>query len=852
VPTLEEVHLGLGSGEATFDYWPDLVEDLADYAHLIFYKLGKPIGAVVILGRTPSSEGIVVSGYGLGFWQGVDKDGPIGFDREYLAGNNKLSNGGFELLDVLGDPLLWKFSEQTKWALTTSPSLVRSGARAVRVAGDLGKDDVLISTEDRDAKGGDVFAGAMWGRRAGGALVGKMRERLLFSGRFDPTNILPQPDDGAWTDLAIDGVTTNADIVGNAVKIGPIARPQVVPNPSFEDGFIGWTVIGGAGASIAPGEGYGGGNALQIQDYGGGTSLVSDYDPGTPGDQVPPVRVGDKWQFEIDMWADGADGHCEYRVFPGFSAPIAVLAFESDSRGYKHEQKLVEVTAEMAPTGTETLTVTLTQYLSTTGRFLIDNVTATRVGGNLAEEVSDPFPVTPERSYKVLANVTSDVGVVGAAWLRVRFSRDGAADVVVDLPTQQPTNGEKHLIAQSVTPPSGYDSCVVSGVGRDVFGGSFLFENLSVSLDDTSTFVVDVVSPLDTAGVYARTAGTATAPAGTEKVHLELVAEQGATGWAIDDVDFHRVGPIASPESIVDDCFRDPDTGEYLVLPGTIHGLGALAWDMHIRNSTDREVFTTLLRGGLLDQPREWRHNANNTVDVGLADELFAVRDLTFVEEDLLLLDPPQLHLSVEDRIQRLLVYGAAKQARRAGLPDVVISGEATNDPGDAVDWLGNPVNRTRVIEDSAIDYQGYADARAREEADLNAHPIQTVTVGISDPAAWDEVHIGDWVSVYKPEALIEDRTNPQTHRRTGRRIFPKLVRVLTCKRTMARGDGYEVKVRKLDGTIVDVSRYVRWDAKTKLTLELGERRADFANDPMGPAAGLQFLKHRVSGASAV
>jgi hypothetical protein len=62
MPTLEEVHLGWGSGECTFNYDPELLAELTDFRHLVFYRAGKPFGTFVILSKTPSAEGITVSG----------------------------------------------------------------------------------------------------------------------------------------------------------------------------------------------------------------------------------------------------------------------------------------------------------------------------------------------------------------------------------------------------------------------------------------------------------------------------------------------------------------------------------------------------------------------------------------------------------------------------------------------------------------------------------------------------------------------------------------------------------------------------------------------------------------------
>lgn len=837
MPTLDEVLLGLGSGAVTFDYYPDLADDLADYRHLIFYRHGRPFGAVVILDRTPSREGIIVSGLGLGWWLSVDNEGSIIESREFIAGNDQLDNGGFELLDALAFPLWWTVKEGSAWSPYTAD--VHAGARAIRTTADVGKDDVLTSSQPRELAAGALVRASCWAKRPTGA-IGRLRLRTVYEGRFDPPNLLAGV---TWADVS--DFPGDADVVGSTLVGGPCTRPQVITNPSFEAGFTGWDVISGSGVSIASGEGYGGGDALQIQDYAGGTSLENDYDPGTPGDQVFPVRAGEKWQFEVDMWADGADGHCEYRVFPGVSAPIAVLAFESDSGGYKHEQKLVEITSEMAPTGTEALILTLTQYLSTTGRFLIDNVTATRVAGNTAVIEGDPVAVTPEKAYRVLVPVTADAGcTAGDVRVKVLLQGAGRSEQTVVSGTIDYQQKARTLLSFDFTPPSGYDTATVSLVWTDVLGGPIVAnERPTLELTDTTTAVVDaVIGPA--AGGWTEVTADSTAPAGTEKVHLEVVAEANGDGWIVDDVNWHRREPIDAPAAVLDEFLRDPDTGEYLVEPGVIHALGALGWDWLLTNEPARNAVLELLTGGRLAPTRELRHNPNNTIDVGLPDELFEVRPITFTEPDLLLLSPFEVKLAVEDRLTREKLIGAKLQ-RPAPLPDAVITGSYETTIDGALDWFGRPVRRTKVVSDPGVTFQAHAAARAQDDVEASAAGADSITVDIAEWGAWGELNVGDWCGAYKPEALWQDPDNPQTDTRTGRRIFPRLSRVLDRKLTMARGDGFAVKVRRADGTELDVSDFVRWADKTTARLTLGDERIDLTNDPQGPAAGVRYVRDR-------
>lgn len=868
MPTLEEVHLGLGSGEVTFDYDPELLAELLPYRHLIFYKDAKRLGATVILARTPSRQGITISGYGLGFWLSVDNDGAVIDRREYIAGNDQLSNGGFETLDALGFPELWSISEGSTWAADETDT--HAGTRAMRVTGDLGKDDVLVSTQPRDLSPGALVRASAWFERLSGA-IGRCRLRAVFEGRFDPTDLLPGL--GAWVDASDTPGDTAVD--GSTIRIGPTTQPQYLLNPGFETGDLsGWT----GNTGVDPGDGLDKwladtSAAGPVYPHSGTYMAVSFVvvPPGTDetiryldNDATVHCTAGEKYVLDgYIIEAANTLGEATIYLAPSVEMGTTTWIGAPSVHGTnwytagpvagQWKQCHLEYTV---PDGIVELNVLLFDTIADdgTGLFLgefgFDDITLTRVAGNIARRRCETdIPVTPERTYKLLAPFhAEDSCTQGTAKFRVVLGGTGRDDQVVESGTVDYQAKGRTLLSMDITPPSGYDRIRrIDIVGTDVIGGTFVVEEKPVLVDqDTSTKVVDVKTPAAVAA-WTQYALNATAPAGTQKLHLEVVAEAAATGFVVDDVEWHRREAITPSATIVDQLLRDPDTGDYLVGPGTIHSLPASGWDWLLINQPQRTALLQFLRGGRLSPLLEFRHNADNTLDVGTAEQLFMVRDsFVFVEPDLLLLDFPEVASTVEDRLTRVKLIGAALQ-RRAPLPDAVITGLAETTIPDAYDWFGNPVRRTRIVVDSAVDYQAFADGRAQDELDHSSDSSEVVTLGISDWSAWGTFAVGDWLNAYKPEALLEDRSNPMNYK--GRRIFPARKRALSRKLTMARGDGFAVKVRRPDGTEIDVSRFVRWADKTSATLELGEQRQDFANDPQGPAAGQQYLRARAAAA---
>lgn len=844
--TYDEVLMGLGSGEISFDYYPDLATDLAKYNHLVLFRNGRPFGAVVILDRTPSSDGIIVAGLGLGWWLSVDNEGSIIEDAEFIAGNGQLSNGSFELLDGLGFPILWKADDVTGWVSTMTG--VQSGARAMKVTGGLGKDDVLASTEPRPIRAGDLVEARANGIRLAGS-EDRLRFRTVYEGRFAPPDLLESFDfDTDWfNDSEFPGDLTVID--ADSVILGECTQPQIVVNPSFETGDLtGWEVAAGAGFAVLPG-GTDGASCLSCIDLTGATNALVNYLPGHT--QYPAVK-GNRFRFEADGWAAaGTDGNFDVRMFAGASAPVSVIGGNGGSLGgaWQHKETEADVQADGA------LVVSVNVWGMSAGQYLFDRLLATRIKGNTVKFRCPTFAVTPGRSYHLFAPIEG-------SWPESGPTRNGTVHLLVklhsstgraDLPdvllastaVDVSQSANRFIVDHRFTPDSGYDVCEITIIGTDLYGGNVIAHRPMLNPEDTTTMVFDYVVGPDVADWTTFVKDT-TAPAGAEKIYLQLIGEnlKEDSEWHVDNVTWKRREATTDIPTIIDFLLRDTDTGEYLVTPGTIHPTGLPAWDWLLTNEPARDALIELLRGGRITPAQEFRHNPDNTIDIGTAEELFEVRPITFIDEDLLLLSAFDVKESVEDQLTREKLFGARLQ-RPPPLPDAVVTSTyETTIPG-AVDWYGNPVRRTKIVEDDAVTFQEQADARTQSDVEASIAAADSLTVDISEWAAWGDLNVGDWCEAYKREALWEDRTNPKIDRRTGRTVFPRPSRVLGRTLTMADGDGFAVKVRLADGTMKDVSRFVRWADKTSARLELGDELVDLVNDPQGPAAGIRYARER-------
>lgn len=846
--TLVDALMGEGELELDLDYDGDLVAALKHYRTLHVYQGEDPIGpGFILLWRTPARGGLRIGGRALDWRLGQDGDGAIVLDREYLACTNKLSNPGFEL-----EALYWARREGTNWRIRSVAAEPYAGSWAAAVIADGDKDDVLATDEGGwEAREGNQFTATLRARRVSGS-VGHLRLRIVFEGRFDPAQLLTNgsfatADD--WTNTS--AVGGDAAIESGHLRIGPTTKLQRIQNPSFEDGLNFWQEDTGdwfaTDIAVTPVDGD-----FVVGTAAGGPAqktLQVDRNPGV--NQSYSVTPGER--YLLDGWIrpnPGADGVAYIYTYVGdetFPLNASWIYLEtvdnaggggSDWRWCHKEFDIPETKIALVP---------MCEVLDHTAGndWYFDRVQLTRLKGNKAGYQHDSFAVTPERTYRVLARVTPDEEIFeGTLRASVLLTATGRDPIVMESPALERGDATRQLLAWDFTPPSGYGTAALSFVGLDVFGGSFIIDNASVTDADGSTVVFDELVGPTKASWEPVVSLTATAPEGTEAVRLEVVAEADASGWRIDDASLARVGTPAVSGDVIRSLLLDPDTGDALMNEGEIHGTDTLLFDKHFIRQDLRSMFKDVSRGGVVSPVREWRVNPDNSLDWGTAEQLFTDRtELVFAPGDLELLEEPTVEQNVEDRVTDVIVVGAERQL--ANGRRVTIIGSASNEPGpDDVDWYGNPVRRKRVVEDSTVDHKAYADALARWHLDQSTALGEVVQLKLADWRAVGPFGVGDWIYPWLPEAELEDLDNPVEHQ--GRTTYPKRVRALVRVWRMGAGS-FRVEARAPDGSTLDISRAVRWENETTAEVTVGEVVPEFLVDPQGGAAGNQFLRWRAS-----
>ena len=799
--------------------------------HVLIYQDESHVATRVVLQTTANAEGIVIGGPGPEWHLGTDDIGPLIEAREYVAGTNKMSN-------PIGDPIMgtlyWYFAEGSGWALDGGAPGSRT--RLLRMLGVPIGDDVARSTEPWSVKPGQVYETGFSCRRPTGAGVGRLRLRAVYTGQFQHPDVLEGDgqfeDPVPWTDIS--EASDDAEVVRysthstaglGAARIGPTTHRSVLVNGSFEDGFTNWAPFG---AWVIDPTLHFDGVQCAVTDTTDADKLLFYTEP-------LPVTPGEKWRLEARIRPeDGTDGVCTLSLIAHNPTDDTrnIVTYGPELRGTGGASpgwvfRALDLAIDPEYTSLE-LGILIEDH--TTGFWAIDDVRLDRVEGNTCALMGEPHPIAPGRTYDVRYNVESDAAVVtGSLTAVVHLTGPGRPEVRVPSSSVGPTSGEVQGVQMSLDVPSGYDTVTVEIQGRDIEGGSFWLDELTIADADSSTRVHDAVRAGTGLG-WSDFVLETTAPQGAETIHVEGIAEAGGDGWEMSAFFIARTNEHNwTSAEVVADLLRHPDTGASLLAEGTIVGPETIIYDWTLERITSRTALRHLSRAGVADPVREWRVNpATLALDWDTAEGLYVDRTEIVLEESdqVFVLSPPQSSSDLTDTVQRVIVVGE----RVTGVADV-----GTDGPRD---WFGHPVLRTTVIDDSSVDQAAYASSLAAYELGRSQSPRQTVRLRVGDWRALGTFGVGDWVYVFAPDDGLVDPANE----RRGRNglIYPAKVRVVSMSR--AFGDG-KVVLRRSDGTTVDISRWVQWDGETAGEIEVGDPAADFVADPQAGAVSRQFAR---------
>lgn len=884
--------MALGTFSIDFDWDPELFAELIDGRGVLIFWGEQLIYGGIKLGDNPSQDGITITGVAPEWLLGSDTVGPTLEDKVYVAGNNKLANPAFvylgseETKDIhTGDPTTrvtadaWKLPDPTGWVIAsgsaTSTTALTDGLDldpSVTLPG-----DILTSDEKFETFGGDLWRAQVTAERLSGS-IGHLRIHLVYDGHFTHPNLLDDPLDWTLSELT----SGDGSISSDHFTVGPITQPQGIDNPSFEQGVdadgqpLGWAgTTGNHGwsvdaASLINGPAHSGSYFARctggIAGDPGIMYLVANMAfPAAPkpgeryrldgyarvGPEVVPfgpTTNGDSGEAKLGLAITRAS------VTPldwaTSSPPIKVDGTglgDSPMEGGWHYTKVdldipdgtIGLLARMAVSytaGPDGLFMGVRQF---------DDVRLTRIAGNTVTFTAPPIAVVGEESYTLKALVTAAAGVTdGTVGFSLLFKGPGRPDQTIDGASIDNSATAATLLESPFLVPDGYNSVTVSLVGTDILGGAFTVGIPTMTLTDNKRFVADL-------GIISGALGSpfldSTAPAGSEHVHLELIAEDKGAGWKAHSASLARREPPWTSGAVARDLLNDPLTGNPLVTAGNIVGSEIITFDWHVRNLTRRAQLQHLSRSGLAEPEREWHIYVTPAgipvMDWGTPPAIFTDhRDLNFRENDLKVIGLPVMEHSAETRVTRVKVVGADRQ--RPDGPPVQITGVATNPNTDFLDWFGQPLNRTETVTEPSADHIDYAASLAAYRASLAARPIENIRMAISDWKAWGPFNVGDWVYVNKPDARIEDPSNPMLV--DGQTIWPKKLRVIS--RTWHLGADFRIEIHRpgLPNYVVP-DELVRWDPDTTAELELGNPLPEFQSQSDGDAAYNQLVRFRAS-----
>lgn len=854
-----------GSWSVDHNWSPALYDELVDAngdprkLHALFYvddgSGGWTLTDIMLMQTVEANKnkGITIGGTGLAWWLGSRDKGPLIIKREYISGNNKLSNGDFELDEDGYNFVAWKIGELSNWVPSTFPS--HSGAGAAMVLGDSTNNDALVSDETFDVTPGQQYRSNVW--LYGGSGAGRMRIRVVFDGKFSPQNVLTNggfESATGWTETST--VANNAQVIlGDPVfahtgsghlrmyttKFAPVV------NGGFETGTLaGWVEEAGTWP-ISPDQHYTG--SYSISTAGGGPTKKFAHPSNAPYAVVP----GQRWRVQGAIKAvppgDGpiTDGRFRLivRLYNQTGTEVGTI-IAGDVGGPDVPDWVIKQEDFEIPEGVFGITPKVMAEGHTVGSWYADGVEVVRLQGNRCSmNHTDFFYVTAERGYRLRAFVRSDgETMTGKVWARFAFW-DAAGTPINTIVEGSPQSVSQDWVRYEyvVVPPSGVAFMTLIWFGEDIFGGAFHVDDCEIIDTDDETMVFDALSAAFSLG-WTQITQDVTVPNGAVKMHTEVVAEAHAGGWHVDDVVLSRLAPHSTHADVIRDLLLDPDTHlPMTVIAGSITGPGDISFDWTIQRRITRDALEHFCR--VIASPQmEWRINSpTRTLDAGppisvFTDHLPTGSDpLVFLEDDISVTEMPGVVLSSADQVEKVLVVGADRTTTSG--QTTTVTGVATVATGQ-VDWNGRSPNRTGMVEDSTVDHQGYATALAAQDASRNANPAKTVTVALSG-ADNRGAPPGDWVYAYKPSAGLESPLYPVPI--DGRDVFPAQKRVLNRKRTLAQG---RIDLRRLDGSTFTLTGVI-WDKDAATTLELTDIIPVFESDPQGGRVARQFLNFRAS-----
>jgi len=565
-----------------------------------------------------------------------------------------------------------------------------------------------------------------------------------------------------------------------------------------------------------------------------------------------PADGGAVW-WQVEFNAPNSDGSandfCEDNA-PTIRPGETTTFVESRHQGPTDDQWVLLQATVTAPDNATLAVFRIQADLDAAGGgFAVDDANLILHDTAWAIVTSEAFTVQPGRTYRYAASIRKDASAVGGQVRLLVVLNDPTGlnpERYVGSPVIDDT-GELWVEERlDVEIPDGYTTTRLELQSRNVERGYWWIGRSSVQLTDTS-----LAEDTDLTLVWPATSGAGTVtrsrvvtiPDGAEQLHVEWVAEPGAGGWQVTDTSLIRTDqPPVAAAAVVAELLTHPTTSLPLLDTGTIHDADLLS-DWRVRNLTCLEALTTLSSRGLVQPARELRIHPDGTVDWGLAEELYTDRTrLLLTAEDVQVLDI-QVDDDARDGVTGIDVIGAERPIPGGrprlitGHADVVL---------DGVDWQGNPLERSLLVQDSGIEHVGYADGWAAYLAERQT-PREQVTLRLADWRVVGRFDVGDWIYLEAKALDLDDESYMQP--RDGATIAPRRLRVLERTWTMGLEGSFRVVVRRGPGDLIDISDHIAWEGANAAEIVVGDRIPDFVTDPQAGPVTVQFLRFRSAGA---